>query len=298
MLRRQLVLVGDEDGCKRFVRFFLRLLGTAFSFFQLRHLRQQIPQRREEHAFRQAEFGGIEVHVFGQVYKVVADDFDDGSFFDFAAHEHELHAGVLDGSGQRPRNFLILLGDDLAGKRRGDIFGQHATCDPVGQPELLIVFIAADLRQVVALRIEKQRFDQIVGAFERRRLAGTQLAVDFFETFVVVRRQVFLHGFVQTGVDAEHFFDLFVRSLVQKRRRTAAVLVVAPDLLGQILFRNRRILADFGFDLVVDGLVGQRPQNGCHRLLPRPVHAHGNHLVGVRFVLQPGAPVGDDRRGK
>ena len=66
----------------------------------------------------------------------------------------------------------------------------------------------------------------------------------------------------------------------------------------QIFLGDAGVLASFRFDLRVYGVVGQRSQKFRDGLLSGAVHTHGNHLVGIRFVFQPGASVGNDRRGE
>jgi hypothetical protein len=95
------------------------------------------------------------------------------------------------GRSSRPRRVQpdqVLDGGD-------DVFlGQRALPDRLRQAELLVDLVPADLRQVVALRVEVQVLQQRLRRLARRRLARTQLAVDVEQRLVLAGRVVLLQG--------------------------------------------------------------------------------------------------------
>ena len=255
-------------------------------------------QRRIEHSLRQLVFGRVEVHVAGQLDEVVADDLDGLAFDGLAFHPHELGTCVLDDLGFGSGQSLALFEDDLARHGVDDVLCEHAVCDTVAQTQLLVVFVTADLGQIVSLRVEEQSFDQVVGAVERGRLARSELSVDLLETFIEVVSRIFGDRLHESVVLAEDGVDLFVRAFLQACGDGRAEFSVAADLLVQVFLGNAGVLASFGFHLGFYGIVRQSAEEFRDGLLSGAVHAHGNDLVGIGFVFQPGPSVGNDRGGE
>ena len=301
-------VVEDDVLRRKFVSAAVQIVGHSlggFGFLQLAGglvvllvVLEAGQQRRIEHSLGQLIFSRVEIHVAGQLDEVVADDLDGLAFFDLAFHPHEFRTCVLYdlrfGSGQS----LALFEDDLARHGVDDVFREHAVCDTVAQTQLLVVFITSDLGQIVSLRVEEQGFDQVVGAVERGRLARSELSVDLLETFIEVMSRILGDRLHESFVLAEDRVDLFVRAFLQAGGDGRTEFPVAADLLVQVFLGNSGVLASFRFHLRFYGIVCQRSQKFRDGLLSGAVHAHGNDLVGIGFVFQPGTSVGNDRGGE
>ena len=87
--------------------------------------------------------------------------------------------------------------------------------------EALVELVAADLRQVVALRVEEQRAQQVARVVERRRLAGALLLEDLDEGLLLAGGGVLVEGVLD--VDARRLVeerqDRLVRRRVELRTR-------------------------------------------------------------------------------
>ena len=103
--------------------------------------------------------------------------------------------------------------------------------------ELLVGLVAADLGQVVALRVEEQVLQQRLGRLARRRLARTQLAVDVEQGLVGRADVVLLEGGEQRLGPGEVLADAVggpAQRLEQHGDRLAA-LAVDADADGRAL---------------------------------------------------------------
>ena len=125
---------------------------------------------------------------------------------------HEDDAGIFDLHGHVVRNHFCSFST-----RSSPVFGSTTSSAAV-QPtirfersQLVVVFISANLGQIVSLRIEKQRIEQRLGAFHRRRLARTQLFVDFLQSFLVIVSRVSFQRLQKTVILAEKFDNLLIR---------------------------------------------------------------------------------------
>ncbi len=135
--------------------------------------------------------------------------------------------------------------------------------------ELSAELVAADAREVVALLIEEQRLEQLLGVLRVLGLAGAQLLVDFLE-------RVFL------GLDVLVFFKA-----VRDQRRVVEQ-------------RQNRLIA---FPMEAQVRTGERAHERCRIDLAILVDANADRALGlvvlrsvVGLELDPGAAIGDDRR--
>ena len=146
------------------------------------------------------------------------------------------------------------------------VLHRHLVEDAQRQRQLLVVLIAAHVRQIVALGVEEQRVDEARGGFHRRRLARTQLVVDLDQRLIAA------------GLVA-------VLALVVDGGR------VAGDGRG-----NALVIAEQADDLLVR-LDAHGAQQHRHRQLAGAVDAGEHDAVGVGLVLDPRAAVGDHLGG-
>ena len=89
---------------------------------------------------------------------------------------------------------------------------------------------AADAREIVLARVEEHALEELGGGIERRRIAGTQLAVDFDQRFVLRLDAVLADGgrdhrtdFVALGEEDFERFDAGFDQLRKDHRRQFAV---------------------------------------------------------------------------
>jgi len=87
----------------------------------------------------------------------------------------------------RHRNELLDERQDVLGRQDARVVG-----DVDAEP--LVELVTADLRQVVALRVEEQRLEQVAGIVEGRRLAGPLLLEDLDQRLFLAGRRVLLEG--------------------------------------------------------------------------------------------------------
>ena len=88
--------------------------------------------------------------------------------------------------GQAVQLFLVLVeGHDVFDGRDDVLHGEDLAVEGQVEPELLVDLVAADLRQVVALRVEVVVLQQRLGGVAGRGLAGTQLAVDVQQRLIL-----------------------------------------------------------------------------------------------------------------
>ncbi len=92
-------------------------------------------------------------------------------------------------------------GDDVVG-------GEDAGVQRLVRAELLVHLVAADLREVVALRVEVEVLEQRLGGLAGRRLARAELAVDVEQRVVLALGVVLLQGGAHGLVLAELLEDL------------------------------------------------------------------------------------------
>src|SRR3954471_185386 len=104
----------------------------------------------------------------------------------------------LDGQrAARRGDHLFLAGvqpDHVVDGRDDVVLGQRALRELQVHAELLVDLVAADLREVVALRVEIEVLKQRLRGLLGRRLARAQLAVDVEEGIILARRVVLLQG--------------------------------------------------------------------------------------------------------
>ncbi len=107
--------------------------------------------------------------------------------------------------------------------------------------KLLIKFISADLGQIISAGIKEHRIDQAVSAFNGKRLAGTDLFVEFQKTGLIVMRGVLGQRSHELGLFAEEVNDLFVGADAQgtdqngDRHLSGTVYSYIKDIVGVCL---------------------------------------------------------------
>ena len=132
------------------------------------------------------------------------------------------------------------VGKELTGLHVDDFAGELLAGQTLGDPEFLIIFIAAYAGQVVTAGVEEQVVEMLFRSLNCRRLARAQSLVDFQECFFTVFRRVLLEGRKDPLVRTEEIEDLFVAGKAQStnegRDRDLSVLVDA-DIEHIVLVR-------------------------------------------------------------
>ncbi len=195
VLRDQLVNTLSEGVCKRFgIRIVLIL-------------KEDLSQRGIVNQFSDSEFFGIAVHVVCDVDHQVAEHLDIALF---RADPHIGDRAVLDLVGHLscydfagcPQNIAVCL--------IHYIFRQDLVLDAASESELLVEFVSADLGEIISAGIKEHRVDQAVRALDGKRLAGTDLLVQFQKTALVVVGDILDKAGADLGLITEEIEDLLI----------------------------------------------------------------------------------------
>ncbi len=150
---------------------------------------------------------------------------------------------------------FALLSENFARDVAYDVFCEGVARNTRCKREFLVVFIAADLCQVVTLVIVERVVNEDVRTFDRGNFARTQTTEQIdFALFLALALSVFFASLYDHLVPAEQVDDLLVRAVAE--------------------CSQKRSRGDFS----------------------RSVDVHPLHFVGILFVFQPRASVGDDGR--
>ena len=150
------------------------------------------------------------------------------------------------------RNQTLDERDNVVDRENADTLG-HVDLEP------LVQLVAADLGEVVALRVEEEAPQQVASVLERRRLPGPLLLEHLDDRLLLAGGGVLLKRVDDVGRVVEVLEDLLVRAEVER-------------------------------DPVRAALGWQRPQERRHRELPLAVDARVQDALLVDLKLQPGAP--------
>ena len=105
--------------------------------------------------------------------------------------------------------------DQLLDEREDVLGREHARALGNVDAEPLVQLVAADLRQVVALRVEEERVEQVARVVDRRRLAGALLLEDLDQRLVLARGRVLLDRVDDVDRVVEELEDRLVRARVE-----------------------------------------------------------------------------------
>ena len=111
---------------------------------------------------------GVEVNVAADIYHTVGDD-----LYYLALgvlYVSDGNAGVLDLESLSLAELLVSERHDLACARIRDRLREDVALEAVGNAELLVVFVSADARHIVAVLVEEQIVDMCLGALDCGRL--------------------------------------------------------------------------------------------------------------------------------
>ena len=167
----------------------------------------------------------------------------------------------------------------------------------VGPAELLVDLVAADAGEVVALRVEEQVLEERPRGLRRRRLAGTELAVDVLERLLLRLDVILLQRELDGGRVVEERQDLVGRPAQRFEEHGDVLPPLAVDahadgvLLVDVELEPRAAAGDDlgDVDVLVGGLVeilGEVGARGTHEL---------RHDDALGAVDDEGSPTGHDR---
>ena len=116
------------------------------------------------------------------------------------------------------------------------------------QIQLDVELQTADLREIVFPRIEEHALEQRIGSFQRRRIAGTQLAIDF--------DQRFLRGLdrVLAQRQAQHHADVVAFREEDRKLGHSGIDDGSDRRLRQFVVRFDDDFAGLGIDDIGDGV--------------------------------------------
>ncbi|CAB4967503.1 unannotated protein [freshwater metagenome] len=118
---------------------------------------------------------------------------------------------------------------DVVDRGQDVVLGEDALVDRQLERELLVRLVAADLGEVVALRVEEEVLEQRLGRLARRRLARAQLAVDVDQGVVLTGGVVLLERGAHRLVVAVALEDLGVVHAERLEQHRDGLLALAVD---------------------------------------------------------------------
>ena len=190
----------------------------------------------------------------------------------------DAHLDGLAAAGPREGRLALVEGQQVLDGGDDVLQGQGRRPGISFDGQLLVDLVAADLRQVVAARVEVEVVEQGLGGVDVGGLAGAQLAVDVEQRLLLGVDGVLLQGLQQHGVVGEGVADLGLRhanGLEEVRDRLLALAVDAHADRVALVDLELQPRAAAGDDLRAEGvLVG-----GAVRELLE-VDARGAHQLG------------------
>ena len=121
-----------------------------------------------------------------------------------------VNARMFNSLGIRPGENSALLKEDFAGHRVYNRSGKLAVGNPLADRQLLIVFVTADLREVIPSGVKEQRVDVASGGIDGGRLAGAQLAVNLLQRLIDRLDRILLDGGAEQLVLPEEGYHLLI----------------------------------------------------------------------------------------
>ena len=165
------------------------------------------------------------------------------------------------------------------------------------EAQALIQRVAADLRQVVALRIEEERLQEVPRVVERRRLTRALLLEDLDQRLFLARRRVLLQRVQQVDRDARTAAAAAAAGVGENICFLAgAVAARAREELLHLLVRRAvdidridLLVRENALEDVLQALTGrQGPQQRGDRQLALPVDTRVDNALLVDLELEPG----------
>ena len=275
---RQAALVRDAGGGVRLVHELGQLRGTE-ELLDGRHDGADVHQ-----GLRRDLVGLLHAHALAHD-ALHAGQADAELVLDQLAHRADAAvAEVVDvvglevlGAGVQAHDVLHRAHDVVVGERGGLVVRIEA--------QLLVDLVAADLRQVVALRVEEQALEERPGGVDGGRLAGAEALVQLDERLFLRSGRVAVERAQHHLVGAEELDDLLARlgQAEGAHEQRGRLLALAVDAHGQdvalvgLELEPRAAARD---DLrIVDGLVGRLVALGGE------VDARGAHELGHHDAL-------------
>ena len=145
-----------------------------FQFISIFIFFHQLFQCRVIYQLCNTQFFRITVHMCGQIYHQVGQNFYI-SFF--CLNPHKRNCRILDRSCQFFCYFCTCFCQDLTCGSIHYVFSQYMTADTVFQMQFFIEFISTYFSQIVTLRIKEHACDQTSCAVHCQRFARTDLLI-------------------------------------------------------------------------------------------------------------------------
>ena len=207
------IVDGSKDvfQCDVFGQQFVDVFfDRCFQFFRCCVFFQQFCQHRIVNSFLDAQFFCIQTKFFNiriDLNNLVCQNF---YFSVFYCDINVANTCILDLIAQFHCQDSAFFSHYFACHRVNYVFSQHCTFYTVSQCQFFVEFITAYFCQVVSLRIEEHTIQQGSGAFYCRGFAGTQLLINFDQTFFIRFCCVFFQSCQDLGFFAEQFNDLSI----------------------------------------------------------------------------------------
>ena len=140
------------------------------------------------------------------------------------------HAAVAEVVDVVDRALAVLEIDQVADRLEDVALGEDGVVERFVQLELVVQLQAADLRQVVALRVEEQVVEQVLRRLERRRIARAQAAVDLHDRLVRRLQLVGDQRVAQVRADVQVVDEETLNSLMPCSRSSSSFASVSSSL--------------------------------------------------------------------
>ena len=228
----------------------------SFQFFSCCVFVQQLFQHREVNSFFDVYIFCCQTEFFQICINCNCTVCQDFYFSFFYFNIQVVDTAVLDSIAQFHCQHCAFFSQNFPCHRVNHCFRQFCTADSVSQSQFLVEFVTAYFCQVITFGIEEHAAQQGFRTFHCGRFAGTQLFIDFDQTF-------------------------FIR-------------------FGNVFFQSRQNLRFFT-EQVNDFRVGANAQGTdqhCYGNFSGTVNSYIEYVVGVCFIFQPSASVGDNSCGK
>ncbi len=156
----------------------------------------------------------------------------------FDGNENIRNSRVLDLIRELAGHLRARFRDDLAGRHVNDVLREDMVPDAVPEHQLLIEFVAADLREVIPSRVEEHPVDEALRRIDSQRFARADLLVEFKKAVLVGVGGVLGEGRAKLRLVAEHLDDLLVRAdahradQLRDRDLSGAVHTGIEDIVG------------------------------------------------------------------
>ena len=141
-------------------------------------------------------------YIFADVHHTVREHFD---LVALIVNDGNADALLLNTVGKLRGNEVAFVRKNFTRQIADNRLFRLKSCNTVGNAEFLIVFVTADTRQIIAMRVEEQAVQMRLRGFECRRLAGTKLFINLDKRLLGIDGGILFKCCFDTLIIAEKF---------------------------------------------------------------------------------------------